>query len=150
MKPCIFVHTLHLLCAKFELSIKKIASYTVLYAKWKKKVNKKGDSNMTTTAKQKLVNSGIYTAAPLQMGEEYSENDPDILIDAFGNAYRVDTHGLDDPNEVSLLIQMRQAEDIASIKKMVIFGIIWFVVLPICFYFILVVSGVSFLELLFR
>lgn len=98
---------------------------------------------MTKMTKQKLANSGIYKATQLQNGEEYYENDPDIIIDAFGIVYRVDTNGLDDPNEVSLLIQMKQAEDIVSIKKMATFAIIWFIVLPICLYIFFIVSGVS-------
>ena len=103
---------------------------------------------MTGMTKQKLASKGIYNLVPLQNGEEYYQDDPNICKDSFGRVCRVHTNGMDDPMEVALWLQMKQAEDIASIKKTLNFLVFWFIGLPILIWFIMVVSGTSILELL--
>ena len=111
---------------------------------------------MTRMTKQKLASKGIYNLVPLQNGEEYYPDDPDIYIDSLGRVYRINTNGLDDPMEVALWLQIKQSEDVDSIKKNVnsikknVNGLVfWFIGLPILIWFIMVVTGTSILDLIF-
>ena len=103
---------------------------------------------MTRLTKQKLVKKGIYNLVPLQNGEEYYPDDPDIYIDSLGRVYRINTNGLDDPMEVALWLQIKQSEDVKSIKKNVNGLVFWFIGLPILIWVIMMVSGTSILKLL--